>query len=170
MIVHRDAMPEDGAPLAAMARASFTATFAHLYSANDLDAFLDRAFGPDGLPAELRDPALRVRVALDGGIVVGFAKLARTSGLPAPARPDDAELKQLYILAPWQGAGVAATLMDWAIATARAQGAARLVLSVYVDNLRARRFYARYGFVEIGAAPFAVGDQIDDDRIWSLDL
>jgi ribosomal protein S18 acetylase RimI-like enzyme len=60
--------------------------------------------------------------------------------------------------------------MDWVIASARARGAARIVLSVYVDNHRAKRFYERYGFREIGKYEFRVGDHIDDDRIWSLDL
>lgn len=170
MIAYRDAVREDGAALAAMARASFVETFGHLYHPRDLEAFLEPTFGPDGLPAEIGEPGSPIRVAFDDARIVGFAKLARASDLPDPARAEDAELKQLYVLRPWQGSGVAAALMAWVLATARAQGAARLVLSVYVDNLRARRFYARYGFVEIGAAPFAVGGHIDDDRIWSLDL
>ena len=54
--------------------------------------------------------------------------------------------------------------------TARAEGATALYLTVYVDNLRAQRFYARYGFVEVGKYRFKVGEQYDDDRIWVLRL
>ena len=74
------------------------------------------------------------------------------------------------MLGPWQGAGVAAALMDWALAKARRDGYRRMVLSVYVDNLRAQRFYARYGFVEVGRYEFRAGETIDDDRIWSRTL
>ena len=74
------------------------------------------------------------------------------------------------MLGPWQGAGVAAALMEWALKLARRRRAPRLVLSVYSDNLRAQRFYARYGLREVGRAPFPVGATIDDDRIWSLNL
>lgn len=168
MIRYRAAAPADAPALAAVGRASFTETFGHLYRPADLDHFLDRVFGP-ALACELADPGCRVRLALDDGAIVGFAKLA-AAGLPSPARPDDLELKQLYVLRPWQGGGAAAALMDWAIACARADGAPRLLLSVYADNLRAQRFYARRGFREVGRNPFPVGDQIDDDRIWSLDL
>jgi diamine N-acetyltransferase len=170
MITYRDAIVADGPALAEMAAASFTETFGTLYTPADLTAFLRQTFGPEGLPADIGASGLKIRLALADERIVGFAKLARSSSLPEPATVADAELKQLYISKDWQGTDVAATLMAWALAEARAEGAARMVLSVYVDNLRAKRFYARYGFAEIGAAPFLVGDHIDDDRIWSLDL
>ena len=31
---------------------------------------------------------------------------------------------------------------------------------------RAKRFYARYGFKEVGRCTFQPGDRVDDDRIW----
>lgn len=170
MILYRDARPEDGTALAQMASASFVDTFGHLYRKEDLDAFLNAYFGPTGLPAQIGDPTYRIRIALDGGAIVGFAKFTASATLPPPASPADAELKQLYLIPAFKGAGVGAGLMEWALDQARDVGARRIVLSVWVDNHRARRFYARHGFVEIGAAPFAVGDQIDDDRIWCLDL
>lgn len=169
MIDYCDARPDDGPALAAMAAQCFCDTFAHLYHAADLHAFLAAAFGADGLPAQIADPAFRIRIARDDAAIVGFAKLGPCA-LPAPAPADAAELRQLYVLGPWQGAGVAKTLMDWAVATARAGGARQMVLSVYAENHRAQRFYARYGFAEIGANPFRVGEQIDDDRIWMSNL
>jgi len=90
--------------------------------------------------------------------------------LPDPASRDAAELHQLYILKPWQGTGIAATLMEWAIDVARAQGARDFVLGVFSDNIRAQRFYARYGLSEIGRYGFRVGEQLDDERIWSRAL
>ena len=47
------------------------------------------------------------------------------------------------MLAPWQGAGVAAALMDWAIDTARAAGAPALYLSVWEQGDRADRLLPR---------------------------
>lgn len=169
MIDYRTAQPQDGPALGAMATRCFMETFGHLYTSSDADAFLAATFGPGGLPAQIGDPAYAIRIALDGETIVGFCKLGACT-LPAPAPRDALELKQLYILADWQGANVAAALMDWTIATARARGVRAIALSVYVDNIRARRFYARRGFVEIGKAGFVVGTQIDDDRIYCLTL
>ncbi len=169
MIVYRTARAEDGPALGAMAARCFMETFGHLYDPADADAFLAATFGPGGLPAQIADPAYAIRVAIADEGIVGFCKLGACA-LPAPAPCDALELKQLYVLADWQGASVAAALMDWTIAEARERGAAHVALGVYVDNARARRFYARRGFVEIGKASFLVGSKIDDDRIYCLTL
>lgn len=169
MIAYRDAVPGDGAALAAMAARSFTDTFGTLYAAADLTAFLDASFGPTGLPAQIDDPAYAIRLACDGDRIVGFAKLGPIA-FPGDWPADAIELHQLYVLRDWHGAGVGPALLEWAIATARGQGARSLILSVYVDNHRARRFYARHGFVEIGRYTFMVGSHPDDDRIMRLTL
>lgn len=170
MISYRDARPEDGDSLAAMARTSFLDTFGPLYAPGDLDAFLETAFGPAGLPAQIGDPAYRIRLALDDeGLIAGFAKL---SAMTQPVdHPEGAmELKQLYVLKDHHGAGIGPALMDWAIDAARAQQAPALYLSVYAENWRALSFYRRVGFVQVGVAPFHVGDKIDMDPVMMLDL
>jgi GNAT superfamily N-acetyltransferase len=169
MIEYRDAHIADRDALAAMARASFCDTFAHLYPQADLDAFLAETFGPQGLPAQIGDPLYPIRLALDDGAIVGFAKLGPCK-LPDPAPSDAAELHQLYVLPGQKGTGVAAALMAWSLATARAQGATILALGVYADNLRAQRFYARHGLVQIGRYLFPVGATMDDEQIWSMSL
>ncbi len=169
MIGCRDAVPADGHSLAAMGRQSFTETFGALYAPADLAAFLDATFGPAGLPAQLADPAYRIRVAANGDAIVGFAKLGPVL-FPGDWPADAIELHQLYVLADQHGAGVGPALMDWAIATATEMGGSALILSVYVDNHRARAFYARYGFVDIGRYDFAVGNHIDEDRIMRMPL
>jgi diamine N-acetyltransferase len=170
MIDYRDARRADGPGLAMMAERSFVETFGHLYRKADLDAFVRDAFGPRGLPSQIGDPAYPIRLALEGDRIAGFCKLGPCA-LPSPPVPAGAaELKQLYVLRPWQGTDVAANLMNWALATTRLSGARDIALSVFAENHRAQRFYARYGFAEIGAHPFKVGEQMDDDRIWALHL
>ena len=52
----RRATPADAEALSALSRTCFTQTFGHLYAPSDLDAFLDEAYAPDVLRAELEDP------------------------------------------------------------------------------------------------------------------
>ena len=52
----RRATPADAEALSALARTCFTQTFGHLYAPTDLEAFLDDAYAPDVLRAELEDP------------------------------------------------------------------------------------------------------------------
>lgn len=168
MIGYRDAGPADATTLSALSRSAFTETFGHLYRPEDLAVFLE-TLAPSCWAAQLADPGFRIRLAEDDGVAAGFAKLGPPS-LPFDPRAPSAELRQLYVLDPWQGRGVAATLMDWAIATARDDGASDLYLSVFVDNARAKRFYARYGFERVGTYAFMVGTQADEDDVMRMAL
>ena len=165
---YRDATADDLPAIDALYRESFTATFGHLYTAENYAAFMAQ-FTPDAWRREFDRPNAAFRVAEDDAGVLGYCWVGPVT-LPVPTGPDATELHQLYLTERAKGSGVAQALMDWALATARATGAPRIVLSVYVDNHRAQRFYARYGFREIGKYQFRVGDHIDDDRIWALDL
>lgn len=168
-IEYRDAVPADGDALAQVARRAFTETFGTLYRQEDLKAFLDSAYGEDGLIGVLRDPAYKVRLATEDDAIIGYCTMgpvAFDGDWPA----DAVELHNLYILGPWHGAGIAPVLMDWGLDWARARRAPEVILSVYVDNHRAKRFYQRYGFVEFGKNAFMVGDHVDDDRLMRLVL
>jgi GNAT superfamily N-acetyltransferase len=155
-----------GEAVNAMARTCFVDTFAHLYREQDLNSFLASAYGPDGLLKDLADPRFDWRMATSAGQVVGYVKVGPL-GLPAPdPHPGALELKQMYVLKDWHGRGIAAALMDWVIAKARERGAPELYLSVFDHNHRAKRFYARYGFADVGPCEFRVGDQLDEDRMW----
>jgi diamine N-acetyltransferase len=75
------------------------------------------------------------------------------------------ELRRLYLKTKAHGLGIADELMEWALKEASARGAEELLLSVFVDNHRARRFYQRYGFEVVGRYDFMVGSHADEDLI-----
>jgi GNAT superfamily N-acetyltransferase len=166
--VFRDAGPEDAAILADLGRRSFTETFGHLYRPEDLAAFLV-SHEAEKWRAELSDPAFAVRLAEEEGAAAAYAKIGPPT-LPFEPRGPSAELRQFYVLKPWQGSGLAHALMEWAIAEAKRRAASDLYLSVFVDNHRARRFYARYGFTFVGTYKFVVGSHEDEDLVMRLAL
>lgn len=168
MIAYRDAEPRDAAALARLGRDSFTETFGHLYTPENLAAFL-LSHSEQGWRAELEDSRYQVRLAKADGEAIAYAKLGPPS-LPFEPRGLSIELRQFYVLGPWQGEGVAAALMEWVLERASASGARDLYLSVFVDNHRARRFYARYGFEFVATYAFMVGDHADEDHIMRLEL
>jgi ribosomal protein S18 acetylase RimI-like enzyme len=69
---------------------------------------------------------------------------------------DAAELVTLDALR--SGAGVGRALVDGVAAAARAAGARRLIVMTTNDNLRALRFYQRYGFRLVALRPEAVDE------------
>ena len=168
MTAYRNAGVDDAAALATLGADSFTATFGHLYAPADLALFLEK-HSAASWSAELADPAFAVRVGEADGALIAYAKLGPPQ-LPFTPATGAIELRQFYVLAPWHGAGIAAELMAWVIATARERGAADLFLSVFINNHRARRFYARYGFEEVGSYAFMVGTHADEDIVMRLAL
>jgi ribosomal protein S18 acetylase RimI-like enzyme len=168
-LAYRRAAQADGPALAAMGRRCFVETFGAHFPADDMAAHLDRMFGPAGLPAELADPACRVMVAEEDGAPAGYLKMTPVT-LAVEHPPAALEIKQLYILQPWQGAGVAQALIAWAIGTARGENAPALLLSVWSEGARAIAFYRRQGFVTVGHAPFILGSRTYRDPVMRLDL
>ena len=168
MITYRTATPADAATLATFGSDSFSQTFGHLYAPADLALFLEN-HTVSGWAEELGDPAFAVRVAQEDGAMIGYAKLGPPH-LPFTPETGAVELRQLYVLGPWQGAKVGAALIDWIIATARRRGSDTLFLSVFTGNHGAKRFYARYGFEPVGAYKFMVGTHADEDIVMRLAL
>lgn len=160
----RLATAADAAAIADLGRRAFIAKFGHLYSAENLAAFLDDAHTAAKVSGELANPDMKVAVIEEDGRLASFCKIVRTSGLPRhTAAEKPMELKQLYTDPDLIGRGHGARLMDWALAEARAHGADEIRLSVWSENFGAQRFYARYGFTKIADIDFWVGDHRDDE-------
>jgi ribosomal protein S18 acetylase RimI-like enzyme len=166
--VIRRGLEQDAQAIDRVFRQSFSDTFAHLYDPRDLAAFFSR-FTQEAWRAELLDPGFAFLVVEDDLGLAGYIKLGPIT-LPVTPRGNAVELRQLYLLKPFHGLGIADTLMNWALEHARSQGAQELFLSVFVDNHRAQAFYRRYGFRKAGRYDFMVGNHADEDIIMRLSL
>jgi ribosomal protein S18 acetylase RimI-like enzyme len=164
----RAGVAADAATIDRIFRKSFCDAFGHLYRDEDLQTFLAK-FTHEAWLRELASPEYAFRLAEADGETLGYVKIGPLD-LPTQPRGAALEIKQFYVLAAWQGRGVAQQLMEWALAEARARGAEELYLSVYTGNPRARRFYERYGFDGVGPNAFMVGEQADEDIIMRLTL
>jgi len=170
VLAYRPAVPADAAALAAFARDSFVDTFGALYPAADLKAFLAETYSEAIQRTEILDPDTEHLLAWRGAALCGFVKLGPDrTGHTLPGRPA-LELHRLYVAKAEQGGGAARALMNWAIARAQARGAQDVTLSVFSENHRARRFYARYGFEDVAPWVFRVGSIEDRDIVCRLAL
>ena len=81
------------------------------------------------------------------------------------AGPRPIELARLYTRVGGAGRGVGSLLMHAAKADARGRGFRTLWLGVWEHNDGARRFYARHGFIDVGAHGFRLGADPQTDRL-----
>ena len=88
----RRATPADAEALSTLSRTCFTQTFGHLYDPADLAAFLDEAYAPDVLRAELEDPNRATWLLFEDEADEGFSRpdSSRTDHPSAPEACDEA--------------------------------------------------------------------------------
>jgi len=166
-VTYRTPGPADGPALSAMARHCFAQAFSSVIDPGPLEIYLDQSYGPAGqMQRDLGDPAIDWRAAFVDDVPVGYIKLSALTLSFEGAHPAAMELRQLYVAEAYKGTGMADTLTQWALGTARDRGAPEIYLAVFDHNQRAKRFYARHGFSEVGRCDFITGHQVHDDRIW----
>ncbi|ANI78240.1 GNAT family N-acetyltransferase [Sphingobium sp. EP60837] len=167
----REAVPGDASALSLLGGATFITSFAHDHPGPALLAHIRTAHAESYYRAALDEPTQLLLIGETPlGAPVGYAMLTPPD-LPVPTTErDDVEIKRIYLLGPWQGGGRGDQLMDLLADHARQRGAERMLLAVYPQNDRARRFYARHGFHEIGETTFMVGDMPFRDLIYARTL
>ena len=168
----RRATPADAEALSTLSRECFTQTFGHLYAPEDLSAFLDEAYAPDVLRAELADPERATWLLFDDAAQASFPEspigyvTACPALLPHPdVAPGDGEIQRLYILQGHQGGGRGTALLRTALEWLERDGPRTLWIGVWSENYGAQRFYARHGFEVVGEYSFMVGDHADREFI-----
>lgn len=87
----------------------------------------------------------RYTVAVVAGRVVGYLGVMFVL--------EEMHVNTIAVRAEHEGRGVAAALLDDAVADAIARGVRRATLEVAVSNERAQRLYRRYGFAPVGVRP-----------------
>lgn len=164
----RRARPDEADALAVLGAETFTATFGHLYSRANLEAFLKKNHAPAVYRETLGDPRSAVWIAGEAdGRPLGYA-VAGPCTLPVPEMPPRAgELARLYLLKEAQGTGLGARMLEMALSFLRANFD-HVYLSVYRDNLPAQRLYQRAGFEKIHDYFYMVGDHADPEWIMEL--
>ena len=166
----RTATASDAAVIADLARRTFYDTFASTNDANDMALYLASAFGIDQQTRELTNRDITTLVAEEDGTAIAYA-MVRSDHVPGCVTDAEAvELWRFYVDAQWHGRGVAQALMERVKAAARQRGAKTVWLGVWERNDRARAFYVKCGFADVGEHIFLFGTDPQTDRVMVTSL
>jgi ribosomal protein S18 acetylase RimI-like enzyme len=151
----RQATTEDAAPLSRLAQDTYREHFATIWRPRRLAAYLEHEFSRDTLVRALAAPDQAWYLAGDpDAALLGYAKV-NWQRPHAHAGITGAHLQKLYFRAAATGRGQGAQMLAHVVGASRARGERWLWLEVLGINERARRFYARHGFVHLGTSSFA---------------
>lgn len=155
----------DVKPLAAMARKTFYDTFTGTCTDEDMNGFLEVYFNEGQVTKELGDPEDFFFFAEADGVPAGYMRFKEDySAFPLMKQWKTMELKRIYVLQEFQGKGIAQALMDFLLEYCKHQNYQAIYLGVWEHNLRAQKFYARYGFENSGHThDFPIGNTPQTD-------
>lgn len=169
-IVIRRVTPDEADTLRKLAIRTYYETFAAANSAEDMQAYLAKAFEPEKLLRELNNSKSSFFFLYADGRLAGYLKLNE-----APAQTDinDAnslEIERIYVSGEFQGSGLGKRLMEKAISTAQELGKEYIWLGVWEKNEKAIGFYKSKGFYMIGTHSFVMGNDVQTDYIMRKDI
>jgi ribosomal protein S18 acetylase RimI-like enzyme len=152
----RTAALDDLATLQALGRETYREHFASLWSAQGIEDFLDQDFSSEALAKTLDCPQRHQwLIAFDrNASPVGFSKVNWSQAEPTTGIVG-AELQKIYVRASSVGAGFGQALLELTVQRAKEQGESCIWLDVLKSNLKARRFYERLGFRQVGDLSFS---------------
>lgn len=155
MIV-RPARPDEAVALARLATVTLRAAFERDIPALHLAPYLASSFTPAAAAAELAEPRVRLLLVEDAGGLGGYAKLELGPSPETVGATRPVELVRMYLLPAWYGRGAGAGLMSASLDAARSLACDAIWLKVWDRNERARGFYARWGFRDVGETSLAL--------------
>lgn len=156
----------DAPALYALSRQTFYDTFTGTCTEADMQQFLQENYNVAQVESELRNEADFYFFAEVDGLPVGYIRFMEDySNFDTMQQWKALELKRLYVLNAFHGKGVAQKLMDHFLHFAQQNQYEVAWLGVWEHNLKAQKFYAKYGFEFSGHThDFPIGNTPQTDQ------
>jgi diamine N-acetyltransferase len=164
-IAIRLGVPSDAAGLADLAARTFRETFGANNRPEDMALHTAHAYGKSQQESELLDPDITTLLVEVDDELAGYAQLRSGQAPGCVTGKAPIELWRFYIAHPWHGRGIAQSLMRKVESDAYGRGGRTLWLGVWERNERAKAFYQKSGFMDVGSHLFMLGTDPQTDRI-----
>jgi ribosomal protein S18 acetylase RimI-like enzyme len=139
---------DDVVALSSIAKQTFYDTFTGTCTGADMQSFLEEYFNEEQLGKELCNANDLCFFAEADGKPVGYIRFMEDyNSFPFMQQWKAMELKRLYVLKEYHGMGIAQQLMDFMMDFVAKENYRVIWLGVWEHNLRAQKFYEKYGFI-----------------------
>ena len=159
----RNATTEDAEDLALIYSKSFHSAFKGIIS----DEFLDEKFSYERLKGRLSEEVSK-GTPINSIMVIDDIAVGMVTYTDSKNEENDsleAEIWRIYLLPEYWNQNIGMELMEWSLKDLEAKGYKKVSLWVIEENVRARRFYEKFGFEHDGKIRVInVGREIKDYR------
>jgi ribosomal protein S18 acetylase RimI-like enzyme len=166
----REANFDDASALVVLASNAFRDTYRGLDDPKDIEDYIASSLTLSYFRSHIDNPVSRTFVVERTGELIGYAIVTRSPPPPCVTDVSAVELARLYLRNDVKGLGLGAELMRKAFSAARQFKATSMWLGVYDKNTRAREFYKRWGFVDVGTKDFLFGGKLYPDPVMACAL
>ncbi|OCA85024.1 GNAT family N-acetyltransferase [Pseudobacillus wudalianchiensis] len=144
---------------------TFSETFKHQNSPENMNAYLERAFNLTQLEKELSAIFSQFFFVYLDNEVAGYLKVNINDAQSEEMGDESLEIERIYVKNKFQKHGLGKFLLHKAIEMARECNKKKIWLGVWEKNENAIAFYKKMGFVQTGAHSFYMGDEEQIDFI-----
>jgi ribosomal protein S18 acetylase RimI-like enzyme len=159
----------DAGVLASLGARSFVDAFAADNDPRDIERYVAESFAEARIATELAKEGSTFLLAYDDDFSldspIGYSRLQGGSTTDAVTARRPVELVRIYVEPSLIGHGYGSALLQLCLDEAAAKGYDVIWLGVWEHNDRARRFYERWGFQQVGERVFVLGDDVQTDHV-----
>jgi len=156
---------EDSRELQEISYETFDETFKDQNSAENMNAYLERAFNLKQLEKELSNISSQFFFVYFNDQVAGYLKVNTNDAQTEEMGDESLEIERIYIKNKFQKHGLGKYLLNKAMEIAIERNKKKIWLGVWEKNENAIAFYKKMGFVQTGAHSFYMGDEEQIDFI-----
>ncbi len=161
----------DAKALSNITRLTFALAGPEGADAQETQGYISEYLNDSAFKDMISDENIFVGCAQTGKNIAGFFVLKFGSQQPNSVKLENcAELQRLYVLPEFHGSHVAKSLVLAAFEVSKVNDMNAIWLCVFSENKRAKRFYEKYGFNEVGSINFKMGSEIHLDTVMVADV
>jgi ribosomal protein S18 acetylase RimI-like enzyme len=147
---------KDAELLSEIAIPSFMESHGHSASREDINSYITEKYNTDTLREELGNEKNIFHFIYAGEKLAGFSKIIFNFPYEESPEPNITKLEKIFILQEFYDRKIGKELFEFNRNLAISNGQAGIWLFVWIENLRAIRFYEKNGFKVVGSHDFRI--------------
>ena len=156
--------------LRAISIQTFTETFAHQNSEDDMQKYIFEKLSVEKLSSEINTKGSAFYFLKSHNQIIGYLKLNTGESQTELKNNISLEIERIYVIQGFQGKQCGQILLNKAIEIAKELHYQYIWLAVWEHNVKAIAFYNKNGFIEFDKHTFQLGNDVQLDLMMKLEL